>query len=105
MKIRMPVEVLTDRCAKCPDLDINVITTINTKIADIDEKTGKIASTDECTNALQCANYEVCKKRFELVLKAPEEKKDITKPIEKPKSVTKKAETKKPIAKKATSRK
>ena len=127
MIIDMPVEVVCKRCAVCPDLEIDVSIrryAIDHEIAGY----GKINISTECTNVLRCANYDICKNRFENIFKkegtnimvktvkeVPEvkasAKKTVTKKAEEKKApvkktVVKKVEEKKtPVAKKSTVKK
>ena len=59
MTVNMPVEVLNERCAHCPELDVNTITEANHVVEKMDED-GKIHQKDLYENRLRCANVEKC---------------------------------------------
>lgn len=72
MTVNIPVEVLSERCLHCPDLEVDTFTNANFVVTAVNED-GTIMQKNEYDSKLRCAHLDSCKARYETVFK-PEEK-------------------------------
>lgn len=98
MKMMMPVEVICEKCANCPEIDINTFTKSNIILTGVNDKTGTVENKIVSETTLRCANYEKCQAIYDAVFKETKEEK--SKSPAKPRTTTKK-----PTAKTATRKK
>ena len=100
MIVNMPVEAYSEKCIKCPKLEIDILTKEEYKIQKIDED-GTTHQVNNYTNTMRCAHFAECSEIFRIINEVEETKSKEQKEIKK---VVKKTPTKKPVAKKVTTK-
>lgn len=99
MIVNMPVEVYSEKCIKCPKLEIDILTKEEYKIQKIDDD-GTMHQVNNYTNMMRCAHFAECAEIFRIMNESE------TKSVEQKevKKTVKKAPVKRTAAKKTTAK-